>query len=181
LPSISPTKHLSDATNYDAGNTTVRKTPFKRLLTLAQSSRLRVVQNLRRSTFHGWRMGVLIGCCMSTLVLLCNIAIIVTGAVKGYNNNGIADVIVGDEASISRWNTAFHVLINALSTILLSATNYTMQVLSSPTRVDIDKAHAKDKWLEIGILSPRNMRTLPRKRVWLCLFLSVSSIPLHFL
>jgi hypothetical protein len=179
--SISPPKHNVKAIDQKVSKTKVRKAPLSNLINFAQSSRLGIVQRLRRSRFHGWRMGVLIGCCWSTFVLLCNIAIITTGAVKGYNSNGIADVIVGDETSISHWNTAFHVFINALSTILLSATNYTMQVLSSPTREDIDKAHAKNTWLEVGILSPRNMRTLPRKRVWLCLSLSLSSIPLHFL
>jgi hypothetical protein len=118
---------------------------------------------------------------MSTLVLLCNVVLIVTGAIKGYGNDGIADLIVGDETNISRWNTIFHVVINALSTVLLAGSNYTMQVLSSPTRTDIDKAHARDQWLEIGILSPRNMRSLPRKRGLLCLLLSLSSIPLHLL
>jgi hypothetical protein len=126
-------------------------------------------------------MGVLFGCCMSTLVLLCNLAIIVTGAIKGYNEEGIADLMTGDETRISQWNTAFHVAINALSTVLLAGSNYTMQVLSSPTRDDIDKAHGKNRWLEVGVLSPRNIRTLPRKRAWLCLLLTLSSIPLHLL
>ncbi|KAH7081153.1 hypothetical protein BKA63DRAFT_202647 [Paraphoma chrysanthemicola] len=83
------------------------------------------------------------------------------------------------QTTISRWNTAFHVFINALSTILLSGSNYTMQVLSSPTRDDIDKAHSKKQWMELGVLSPRNMRAIPRKRTWLCMLLSLSSIPLH--
>jgi hypothetical protein len=126
-------------------------------------------------------MGVVISCCMSTFILLCNIAIIITGAIKGYSSDGFANLIVGEETTISRWNTAFHVLINAMSTVLLAGSNYTMQVLSSPTRGDIDKAHAVNQWLDIGILSPRNMRKLPRKCAWLCLFLSLSSIPLHFL
>lgn len=37
--------------------------------------------------------------------------------------------------------------------MLLGASNYTMQVLSSPTRLVIDKAHARRRWMVIGVLS----------------------------
>jgi hypothetical protein len=172
--SISPKEH-------DAGKAAINRTRLSKLASLSQTYRTSAVQRLRRSRYHGWRMGVLGACCMSTFVLLCNIAIITTGAIKGYDSDGLANLIVGEETTISRWNTGFHVFINALSTILLAGSNYTMQILSSPTRDDIDTAHAMNQWLDIGILSPRNMRKLPRKRAWLCLFLSLSSIPLHFL
>ncbi|KAI4929197.1 hypothetical protein J4E86_011725 [Alternaria arbusti] len=82
----------------------------------------------------------------------------------GDNVGGIANLKIGDEAVISQWNTALHVLINALSTMLLAGSNYTMQVLSSPTRQDVDAAHARGQWLDIGVLSPRNLRLIPRKR-----------------
>lgn len=99
----------------------------------------------------------------------------------GYNSHGIADLVHGEEPVISRYNTLFHVLINALSTVLLSGSNYTMQVLSSPSRPDIDKAHAEGRWLDVGILSPRNLLAIPRSRSLLWLTLALSSIPLHLL
>ncbi|KAH7361130.1 hypothetical protein BKA66DRAFT_573670 [Pyrenochaeta sp. MPI-SDFR-AT-0127] len=141
----------------------------------------RLTNRLRRSRYHGWRVGVLSALCMSTFVLCCNITLIVAGSVVngGYDKDGVANLVYGNERTISRWNTTFHVLINALSTILLAGSNYTMQVLSSPTRLDIDKAHAKGNWLEIGLLSPRNLRIISRKRMALCLLLAVSSVPLH--
>lgn len=77
--------------------------------------------------------------------------------------------------------TAVHVLINVLSTLLLSASNYTMQVLSSPRRSDLDMAHKKGQWLDIGILSVRNIRKVDTKRRVLWFVLAVSSIPLHLL
>lgn len=100
---------------------------------------------------------------------------------SGYDIGGIANLKIGDEAIISQWNTALHVLINALSTMLLAGSNYTMQVLSSPTRQDVDVAHARGQWLDIGVLSPRNLRLIPRKRAALWYTLALSSIPLHLL
>jgi hypothetical protein len=161
--------------------TDIRQGPLDKFARLVHSAEAGIEQRFRRSKFHGWHMGVLFGCCMSALVLLCNLTMLIVGASKGYDKDGIADLITGEEATISRWNTAFHVLINALSTVLLSGSNYTMQVLSSPTRGDIDKAHAKKRWMEIGVLSPRNMCAIPRRRTWLCVLLSLSSIPLHLL
>ncbi|KAH7372286.1 hypothetical protein BKA66DRAFT_534379 [Pyrenochaeta sp. MPI-SDFR-AT-0127] len=136
---------------------------------------------MQRSRFYGWRMGVLFGSCASAFVLCCNIGLAIAGAVRnsGYDKDGIADLMEEGEDIIERWNAVLHIFVNALSTILLAGSNYTMQVLSSPTRSEIDKAHEKGEWLDIGILSPRNLKFISRKRAALCIILATSSIPLH--
>ena len=72
-----------------------------------------------------------------------------------------------------------HFIINALGTIILAGTNYCMQCLSAPTRNDVDKAHAKGLWLNIGILSLRNLRRISRKKLVVWISLAVTSLPLH--
>ena len=74
-----------------------------------------------------------------------------------------------------------HFVINVLCTALLSASNYCMQCLSAPTRQDIDKAHAQKKWLDIGIPSVRNLRSITWKHITLWWLLAISSIPLHLM
>ncbi|KAF3033636.1 hypothetical protein E8E12_004489 [Didymella heteroderae] len=54
-----------------------------------------------------------------------------------------------------------------------------MQVLSSPTREEIDKVHADGSWLAVGLLSPRNWKKIARNRILLVLVLAFSSVPLH--
>lgn len=74
-------------------------------------------------------------------------------------------------------------MINVLSTVLLSGSNYCMQVCSAPTRRDIDLAHssATAKWLDIGVPSLRNLKHISlRKRALWCL-MGLSSLPLHLL
>lgn len=148
-----------------------------------QVTQQRVTDRVRESRFYGWRMGVLSGCFLASLVLCCNIALVVAGAYRygGYDDEGIADLMYGDELTISRYNTALHIFINILSSALLAGSNYTMQVLSSPTRHEIDRAHAGGDWLEIGILSVRNLKRISRNRAILCVVLATSSIPLHLL
>jgi hypothetical protein len=141
-----------------------------------------ITRSMMKTRFHGWRMGILLGCCMSTIVLAANITILVVGAKRGRGfENGFAVPMTGMADSMSWWSSAFHLLINALSTLLLAASNYTMQVLSSPTRKDIDKAHAKNEHLDIGVLSVRNLSRIPRRRLLLFIVMGLSSIPIHLL
>jgi hypothetical protein len=122
----------------------------------------------------------MMGICTALLVLIGNVGLFIAGAVAGYKG-GIAQLVRGDSVKVSNYNTAYHTLINILSTILLSASNYTMQVLSSPTRKEIDLAHAKGYWVEIGVVSMRNLRVMSRKRRLLWWMLGISSVPLHLL
>jgi hypothetical protein len=133
-----------------------------------------VTARLERSGFHGWRVGVLIGCCLSTVILCCNIALVIVGSTV----NGIA---IGTSEETATWSTIAHLFINMCSTLLLAASNYTMQILSAPTRDDIGRAHGQRQWHDIGLLSVRNVRNVPRRRAALWLVLALSSVPLHLL
>lgn len=126
-------------------------------------------------------MGVLIGCCLSFFALCCNVGLLILGSTRqgGYSEDGVADLIRGDRSKVSRWNTGVHLFINILSTMLLSGSNYTIQVMSSPTRSEIDNAHRNGDWLVIGMLSTRNWKRIAGKRVVLSVILALSSIPLH--
>lgn len=78
-------------------------------------------------------------------------------------------------------STAAHVAINALSTLLLGASNYCMHIVSAPSRRDIDKMHSRKKVLDIGLNSISNTFKLgwSRRAVWI--LLGLSSIPLHLM
>ncbi|KAK3688634.1 hypothetical protein B0T22DRAFT_512276 [Podospora appendiculata] len=87
----------------------------------------------------------------------------------------------GSCKTTKKLNTMLHLLINIISSLLLSASNYGMQCLSAPTRKEVDQVHAKGGWVDIGVPIIRNLASISRKRVLLWCFLGVSSIPLHFL
>ena len=74
-----------------------------------------------------------------------------------------------------------HLGINALSTLLLSASNYTQQCLVAPTRSEIDAAHAREKWMNIGVPSVRNLFRIKPERTLLWIFIGLTSVPLHLL
>ena len=88
---------------------------------------------------------------------------------------------LGDCNAVRKANVELHLGINALSTILLSSSNYCMQCYSAPTRKELDRAHAKGRWLEVGVMSFSNIFHIhwTRAVLWCCL--ALSSLPLHLL
>ncbi|KAG4442025.1 hypothetical protein IFR05_002493 [Cadophora sp. M221] len=56
-----------------------------------------------------------------------------------------------------------------------------MQCLCSPTRREVDKAHERNTWLDVGIQSFRNLMKIKKIRVVLWVLLALSSVPLHLM
>lgn len=131
--------------------------------------------------YSGWRAGVL-SCAITALsVLIINFALMVWASIKYSVESGFGVLYQGNCSKARGISTALHILINILSTVLLSASNYTMQCLNSPTRTNVNRAHAKEVWLDIGIPSWRNRKYVGIKNQILWWSLGFSSIPLHFL
>lgn len=82
---------------------------------------------------------------------------------------------------IKRANAWAHIMINALGTLLLGASNLTLQLLVAPTRKELDEAHVKGTWLDIGVPSFRNLWGISKYKVILWSLLAISSIPIMFL
>lgn len=116
----------------------------------------------------------------SGLTFFVNLALTIWGSAKGFEG-GVATVQEGDCNVTKKLDLWLHLAINLLSTLLLGASNYTMQCLSAPTRDEIDKAHRQRISLDIGTLSFQNLRSISWRRVILWWLLAVSSVPLHFI
>ena len=142
-----------------------------------------------RSLFHRDKFHYLQGpyfvslCAALTAIVttLINFIFTIWALVTFGAEGGIGTLQKGDCERTKSLNLWIHLAINVLSTALLGASNYSMQYLSSPTRLDIDKAHARRQWLDVGIPSFRNLRRLPREKMIVWLLLGLSSIPLHLL
>lgn len=87
----------------------------------------------------------------------------------------------GSCTQASRLSLGLHVAINIVATGVLASSNFFMQVLAAPTRQEVDRAHARRSWLEIGVQSVRNLRSVPLLHRILWVLLSVTAIPLHLI
>jgi hypothetical protein len=117
----------------------------------------------------------------ATLVLVMNVLVVIIAASTSKIENGIGTLHTGNCSLVNKWNTALHVLINAISSVLLGASNYAMQCLTSPTRKECNDAHARGDWLDIGVAGVRNLTRISRRRRILWILLATSSIPIHLL
>ncbi|KAL5384274.1 hypothetical protein DPSP01_005420 [Paraphaeosphaeria sporulosa] len=95
--------------------------------------------------------------------------------------SGFGTIQRGDCNVAKSTNTWLHLLINVLSTSLLTGSNAFMSAYCCPSRKEVDKAHARRKWLHVGILSLRNLSKIAKRKSLVVLLLCVSSVPFHLL
>lgn len=132
-----------------------------------------------------WRRSIAIWLAAATVVFVINLVFLVYVYVHGTTDDLLLvfsrTLYEGSCSTSHSINIGLHVLINILSTLLVTGSSYCMQVLSAPTRREVDLAHSKQKWLDIGVLSFRNLGRISKWRVTLWVLLSISSATLHLL
>jgi len=144
-------------------------------------SRLKSWWKRRFRIFTGWRGGVLACISATSFVLLLNIIFAIIAGAAPHPESGFTTIYRGDCEVYQRMFEGLQFLINVFSTVLLGASNYCMQRLVAPTRNEINAAHAKRRWLDIGKPSVRNLLSINWKRLVLWILLAVSGLPLHLL
>ncbi|KAB8234185.1 uncharacterized protein BDW43DRAFT_274514 [Aspergillus alliaceus] len=95
------------------------------------------------------------------------------------DERGIGTLRIGSCSEITAIDSAAHVALNVLSSLFLSAGSYCMQILVSPSRREIDEAHARGVTLDIGVQSIRNLRWINPRRLLQWVALGLLSICLH--
>lgn len=130
---------------------------------------------------RGWRTAVIVAASITSFVLIVNTIFAIVMAVKYPAKEGVGLIYEGDCGLVHRWDTAIHLAINVFGTMLLAASSFTMQCLSSPTRSEIDAAHAKRKSMDIGLASFKNLFHMKKYKSVLWLGLCLSTLPLHLM
>jgi hypothetical protein len=128
-----------------------------------EKARTNLIQQLPaviRTCLIGWKSGITWWVVVEIMMLLISIGLSVfVGYYHGFDN-GIGTLLQGECSKITAYNIGAHLIINVLSTLILSGSNYCMQCLSSPTRREINNAHERGIMLDIGIPSLRNLGTV---------------------
>lgn len=135
----------------------------------------------------GWIAGVSLCAKGSAVVLMINVLFIAIAAGLARNHptefhfDGSLVFYEGNCGLSKRWDVALHLVINVLSTCILAASNYCMQTLVAPTREEIDESHDKQRWLDIGTASMRNLFVIGPRRLALWVILMMTATPFHLL
>lgn len=102
----------------------------------------------RLKQLKGYRFSMICGTVTALVVFVINVVLTLWAIRKSEVKNGISTIQRGSCDDAKQLMVGIHLIINILSTLLLGASNYSMQCLSSPTRGEIDKAHGKGIWLD---------------------------------
>jgi hypothetical protein len=86
-----------------------------------------------------------------------------------------------DGGSATQINVGLHLMLNVVSTAIFASSHFFMQVLNSPSRREVDAAHAAKSRMSIGVPSIRNIFRVSRFETCCWVVISVSSIPIHLL
>ncbi|KAH7348829.1 hypothetical protein BKA65DRAFT_501524 [Rhexocercosporidium sp. MPI-PUGE-AT-0058] len=129
--------------------------------------------------YSGWRGGIFLGATSAGTIFVINLIFTIWAGAKSKSGMRIGTLYTGDCGTVHKADAWVHIAINAMGTLLLGASNYTMQCLASPTRSEVDAAHAMGKYMDVGLPSFRNLHGWKKKILFTLLVLS--TLPLHFL
>lgn len=90
-------------------------------------------------------------------------------------------IFSGKCSTSNRLDLFLQFVINIFSTCVLASSNFFMQIVSSPTRKEIDHAHRSLHSLEIGVSSFKNLGALSWFKILTWVGLFMTSVPIHIL
>ncbi|KAF7550537.1 hypothetical protein G7Z17_g5652 [Cylindrodendrum hubeiense] len=124
----------------------------------------------------GWRGGVTLNALLAFLVFVAAILCLALAGAKGKISGGGSSVVDGDAGKVRGANWGVHAVVNVFAIVLIAGANYVVQILSSPTRCEVDIAHEKSTWVDIGIPSLRNLGLISSTRAALSAILLVIAV-----
>ncbi|KAI0376273.1 hypothetical protein F5Y04DRAFT_273865 [Hypomontagnella monticulosa] len=90
-----------------------------------------------------------------------------------------ATIYKGDCQTTKVVNSVLHLLLNLISSLILASSRFFMQILSSPSRKEVDRAHSQLRSLDIGVSSLKNLLFLSPIKTVAWMVLLISSVPIH--
>lgn len=112
----------------------------------------------------GWRGGVALTISLAFMCLLVAIVAVILGATTKRLTGSPETIFEGKCGRARAIDLGLHAMINVFALFFIAGGNYGAQVLASPTRTEVATAHSKQRWLDIGIPSMRNLKGISKGR-----------------
>ncbi|KAF1931586.1 uncharacterized protein M421DRAFT_55896 [Didymella exigua CBS 183.55] len=139
----------------------------------------RLISVFYNNVVSGWRAGLLRAFLASLLALIANVCVFAWLVRRNNPEDGTGTIHTAACGAISTLETGIKVALNVISTLILGASTYAMQGTTAPTRDEVQSAHKKGKWLEIGTQSWRNLSYVSKRHATIWSVLAFTSLPLH--
>ncbi|KAI0965610.1 hypothetical protein F4678DRAFT_451957 [Xylaria arbuscula] len=129
----------------------------------------------------GWHRAAKVNCILLVTLIIVLSSVFIPIAAESHNILKVFIFFDGscDSAGIPLINTFLHLLINVISTLVLASSNFFMQVLNAPSREELDAAHTRSTWMDIGVYSIRNVFKVSGFKRFCWFGLMITSIPIH--
>jgi len=118
----------------------------------------------KKKLSQGWRASVVVIVATMFVLLIAAfmcLAVVISGEGR---SDGRWAIFQGSCEAAARVDWGLHAIINIVAMIFFSGANYVFQALTSPTRDEVNAAHVRGRWLDIGIPSFRNLKYIGRRR-----------------
>lgn len=132
-----------------------------------------------RKFMTGWRGGIALNMSLAVVCLLVAIVAVILAATTKRLSGQPETIFEGKCGRARSIDLGLHALINVFAFFFIAAGNYVAQVLASPTRTEVQSAHSKQKWLDIGIPSLRNLAGISKGRGLLCAVIVLAAVSIH--
>ncbi|KAI8257729.1 hypothetical protein K4K58_003758 [Colletotrichum sp. SAR11_239] len=129
----------------------------------------------------GWRINTLICAILVWLMTVLLWVLLLTSFSKNHDLSDMPPFYAADCQDTRRVMVVVRLLVGALSTLVIVSSYIFMQLLVSPTREDVDRAHAQRRWMDIGCMSVKNLRFISNGRRVLFVLFGLIWIPFHLL
>lgn len=132
---------------------------------------------------YGWRRtGAINILLIFTCTLILLVCLLINVSLQPSRSIKQARIIFQGDCNVaSRIDIVLHLLLNIFSTCILASSNFFMQILSAPSRRELDAAHRLLLSLEIGVPTIKNIFFLSRLKTVFWMGLLLSSMPIHLL
>ncbi|KAJ1326490.1 DUF6536 domain-containing protein [Microdochium nivale] len=108
----------------------------------------------------GWRGGLRLNAVLVAVIFVATLTCLIFAIIQTKTISGDFTLYSGACTTAKQISIGIRAAINVSAIGILAAANYALQVLSSPSRVEIDRAHAKRQWLDIGMPSVKNFKNI---------------------
>ncbi|KAF5662420.1 hypothetical protein FHETE_7966 [Fusarium heterosporum] len=145
---------------------------------------LSILDYEEKSTTRGagrpaWLRLATINIALLIVLALILLGVLIYGCVRASSLNAAFILYQGPCSTSQKINISVHLLLNVFSTLILASSNFFMQIINAPSRDDLDRAHARSGWVNIGVPSMRNFLYLGPAKFACWFVLACSSIPIH--
>ncbi|KAI4733855.1 hypothetical protein E4T50_15589 [Aureobasidium sp. EXF-12298] len=128
-----------------------------------------------------WRIVVIINTILVSLVLIVYVSFLIWIYTNLEVRAGVAELFKGSCLETSKVTTYARLATCAFAVLLFAVGTHAVQLLLSPTRAEVENAHARDRWLHIGVGGLRNMKWIHKRRLIRAVVLLTTSVLLPLL